>query len=382
MQEREAIREREPEPKASSYEWRYGNRARTRLELTNGLVVVRGKDRPWEVSPQSRGKYLLWPRPAARPGVVDEGPPWSPDWAEVCVPNWMMFLHDIRTTPDGITTSGQHRHQGGLGLFAVEGEGWSVVDAVRHDWRAGDFIMLPIKPGGCIHQHFAKPGTEAMWLAIAWEPYGVLTGAWVEQLKVGSLNVPPPQWTQIVAGLETAEDALKRLAPTEKAPASEDRKGLYGEMLRLRDAERERLKKAIIVARGDKAPTEINPMGVIHWYTHPALDEPALRTYMLWVQEIPVGSRSGRMRHQGGRIHYVWQGQGYTVVDGVRHEWEQGDVICIPLKAFGVEYQHFNGGDQPAKLVTIELNMVGSMGVDLGAPWEVIEPAPEYRAAR
>jgi gentisate 1,2-dioxygenase len=100
----------------------------------------------------------------------------------------MLFVHDIHTDVDGITTSGQHRHQGGLGLFAIEGEGYSVVDDVRYDWKAGDFIMLPIKPEGCVHQHFSNhPGDSAKWLAVLWEPHMILTGMELEQRKVGSL---------------------------------------------------------------------------------------------------------------------------------------------------------------------------------------------------
>ena len=157
---------------------------------------------------------------------------------------------------------------------------------------------------------------------------------------------------------------------------------LFDGLLKLRDAERERVQNAIMVAQGEKAPKEVTPMGIIHWYTHPMLDEPALKTYMLWVQEIPVASRSGRVRHQGGRVHYVWEGRGYTVIDGARHDWEAGDAVCIPIKANGVEFQHFNSGTEPVKLITAELNMVSAMGVDLGARFEVVEPAPEYRSAR
>ncbi|HXG35665.1 MAG TPA: cupin domain-containing protein, partial [Dehalococcoidia bacterium] len=139
---------------------------------------------------------------------------------------------------------------------------------------------------------------------------------------------------------------------------------LWDEIMRLRDAERERLSKATAVIDGEKVPVEVTPMGIIRWYIHPKLENPAIRTYMLWIQEIPAGSRSGRVRHQGGRLHYVWKGQGYTVVDGVSHDWEEGDVIALPIKEDGIEYQHFNTGDEEALLLTAELNLVNSLGID------------------
>jgi gentisate 1,2-dioxygenase len=384
MREFEAVREREPDPEAASYEWRYGTRAKERVIHETGVVVVHDRDRPWEISPQSRGKYLLWARPPMVPGQTDAGPAWPADWWKTCVSNWSLFLHNMHTTLDGVTTSGQHRHQGGLGLFIVEGEGWSVVNNVKYPWKAGDLQLLPIIPGGCVHQHFATPGTSATWLALSWNPYGEITGGWVEQIKVGTLVSKPPQWTQLVSGLETGEEALKRLENVQDQRATEEEynEGLYGQLLRMRDAERDRLKKVTMVVDGEKAPTETNPMGIIHWYLHPSLDEPALKTMLMWVHEIPPHSRSGRMRHQGGRVHYVWQGRGHTVVDGATYEWEKGAVIGLPIKAFGIEYQHFNDSDETVKLLTVELNMIGSMGVDLGTPFDVIEPAPEYRRNR
>lgn len=41
------------------------------------------------------------------------------------------------------------------------------------------------------------------------------------------------------------------------------------------------------------------------------------------------------------------EGRGWTVVDGIRHGWEAGDLILLPLKPGGVEHQHFNA--EPAK---------------------------------
>ena len=157
---------------------------------------------------------------------------------------------------------------------------------------------------------------------------------------------------------------------------------LWDALMQFRDAERERVSKSTIVAHEDESPVELTPMGIIRWYTHPSLDQQAMKTYNLWIQEIPPGSRSGRVTHQGGRLHYVWQGQGYTVVNGVSHEWETGDLILIPVVTEGVEFQHFNTGDTLAKLVTVELNLSSFASIDFGVRFEVVEPAPEYRASR
>jgi hypothetical protein len=47
-----------------------------------------------------------------------------------------------------------------------------VVDGVRYDWKKGDLILLPIKPGGVDHQHFSEdPNEPAEWMAIRFYPF-------------------------------------------------------------------------------------------------------------------------------------------------------------------------------------------------------------------
>ena len=71
-----------------------------------------------------------------------------------------MFVQDIRVH------SGKHRHQGGLVIYIIQGEGYSIVDGERHDWEAGDLLLLPVKPGGVEHQHFNKDDAHpAKWIA-------------------------------------------------------------------------------------------------------------------------------------------------------------------------------------------------------------------------
>jgi hypothetical protein len=137
-----------------------------------------------------------------------------------------------------------------------------------------------------------------------------------------------------------------------------------------------------MVIRGSEIKPELNPMGIFSWYTHPDMTDIGARTTVAYVQEIPARSRSGRQLHQGGRLHYVWQGRGHTMIDGVRHDWRAGDMLLLPLKFDGVVHQHFNDSrTEPARLVCAEGNLYDMLGVDLGSGFEVLEPCPEYQAA-
>jgi len=76
----------------------------------------------------------------------------------------------------------------------------------------------------------------------------------------------------------------------------------------------------------------------------------------------------------------IIEGKGYTMVDGVKYPWEQGDVLNLPLRNRGIIVQHFNSDpDKPAKFVAAEPNWFHCTGVDRGCGFEQIEDAPEYR---
>lgn len=158
-------------------------------------------------------------------------------------------------------------------------------------------------------------------------------------------------------------------------------KDLLESLLQRRDKERERLAKSTKVVDGDALPVENNRMGLYQWYLHPDKQDVAIRTMLFWAEEIPPGSRSGKQKHQGGRLHYVQEGRGYTEIDGVKYEWEKGDMILLPVKPQGVVFQHFNTDvKNQARLICAEPNWFDALGVDLGSGFEQIEPSPDYKA--
>lgn len=113
-----------------------------------GKVVVRGKEQSWIMVRQALIKNYLWPSRYSREPV------------ETALDDWIVFVQEIKTH------SGKHRHQGGLVIYIIEGEGYSIVDGERHDWQAGDLLLLPLKPGGVEHQHFNRYNDKpAKWIA-------------------------------------------------------------------------------------------------------------------------------------------------------------------------------------------------------------------------
>jgi quercetin dioxygenase-like cupin family protein len=124
----------------------HGEVARERHQ--RGVMVVHGSNEPWGLSRQAFIKRYMWT-------------PWAIQVpAETPCDDWRVFINDIKVH------SGQHKHQGGLLIYVVEGEGYSVVEGEQHDWESGDLLLLPFKPGGVEHQHFNRyEGKPAKWIA-------------------------------------------------------------------------------------------------------------------------------------------------------------------------------------------------------------------------
>ena len=146
-------------------------------------------------------------------------------------------------------------------------------------------------------------------------------------------------------------------------------------------AERDRRAKARnLIGREDCEP-ELNRMGTMRWYLHPHLETPSTRALYFHELEIPQGSNSGKLYCQGGIIHFVMVGSGHTVLDGRAHEWEEGDVIAIPIRESGATYQHFNTGVGPTRMLVCWANLDSAISPEGGVAMEVLEACPEWQAA-
>ena len=63
--------------------------------------------------------------------------------------------------------------------------------------------------------------------------------------------------------------------------------------------------------------------------------------------EIPEGWKTGKHSH-GEEVMFILEGQGATVIDGERFDWEKGSTIFIP---FGAAHQHFNTGNETVRFI-------------------------------
>ncbi|MDZ4246183.1 MAG: cupin domain-containing protein [Dehalococcoidia bacterium] len=99
--------------------------------------------------------------------------------------------------------------------------------------------------------------------------------------------------------------------------------------------------RGTIVVKGKDTPWEQNKQGLIHFLLWEGMwGDVGTPGWRLFIQDIK--KQSGRHTHQGGLAIYVLEGKGYSVVDGQRYDWEEDDLILLPIKPDGCEHQHFN----------------------------------------
>ncbi len=106
---------------------------------------------------------------------------------DLAASDWYIFGHVIREH------TGQHVHQGGIPIFVTDGRGYSVVDGVKCEYKAGDMLVLPIKLGGCAHQHWnAEQDKPCYWLAFSFIPISIALANVIKQV------VDHPDWADWV----------------------------------------------------------------------------------------------------------------------------------------------------------------------------------------
>ena len=137
----------------------------------SGQVVVRGKDNPFRQNRQGYARdYLKSSRYTGAP-------------LDTALDNWIVFVLKLHTH------SGKHRHQGGLVIYIIEGEGHTIVDGEKLEWESGDLLLLPIKFGGVEHQHFNKyPDKPVQWIAFIHSAVYDWCASSMDQLE------PHPDW--------------------------------------------------------------------------------------------------------------------------------------------------------------------------------------------
>jgi quercetin dioxygenase-like cupin family protein len=138
----------------------------------------------------------------------------------------------------------------------------------------------------------------------------------------------------------------------QQAPAGSTR---YDWFLRRLAEENQAEREAPLVIRADDRPWEATRQGKLKFYVD-RWSKVAARALDVLATEIEPHGHSGQHRHIFEELVLVLDGHGHDTQEGVAHQWQAGDLICIPPMT---AHQHFNDGDTPARLVSVWSRQLG-----------------------
>jgi gentisate 1,2-dioxygenase len=271
-----------------------------------------------------------------------------PQFEELALTQWVIFVRDHT----GVA-SGRHTHQGGIAIFGIEGEGFSVVNGRRFDWSAEDAVLLPIVPGGLDHQHFqAREGVPSKFMGIIYEPLVVGLGAEMVQLEAQTHQT---QWEPAPATGPGGDSAWIAAAKPTLA-------GLF----EMRERQRTALRPPALISRAN-LPVDETPFGELRWYIHPAAPGFAgTAPMLLFTQRLVPGRVTDLLATPGNGIMFVLQGDPTIELDGAPYACVKGDMVLVPPRRDGVTIG-VRAGHQESRIVVALANLSGLAGLAMGA---------------
>jgi quercetin dioxygenase-like cupin family protein len=145
---------------------------------------------------------------------------------------------------------------------------------------------------------------------------------------------------------------LQRLYSKVGKPLPEKRlfvRGLSSHSYSLR-AELQRLRRVPRVIKGKDLKLRWGPQ-----YFNADIVTPGSKTTQVLFAHYVVlapGGRSQKHGHMNEAFFYILDGRGHEIHDGVRHDWEAGDVVVVENSCV---HQHFNDDpDRPARAIVIK----------------------------
>src|SRR5262245_15647219 len=132
----------------------------------------------------------------------------------------------------------------------------------------------------------------------------------------------------------------KRQVSRSKIREPESRETDYDQAVRAKEIRNKRMAEGKVIIKGKDLPWELNRQGRIKFFLNQRSEDVAAPGWLCFQQEIH--KHSGMHRHQGGTFIYILGGKGYSTVNGVRHDWQAGDLAILPMVPGGVAHQHFN----------------------------------------
>jgi gentisate 1,2-dioxygenase len=206
-----------------------------------------------------------------------------------------------------------HRHTAAALRLIIEATGgYTVVDGEQIPMLPGDLVLTP---NWCWHDHANDSAQPMIWL-------DGLDSPLVSMLEAGFREEYPEEVQRFgeEADLSLTKYGAGSLRPAWETPTSLSSPLPHYPWLQTKAA----LDRLASTDAG--SPYD----DVILEYTNPATGGPVMPTIGCFVQLLRPGRHAQAHRHTGGTVYHVIEGQGSTIVDGVKLEWSDKDVFTVP----------------------------------------------------
>lgn len=226
--------------------------------------------------------------------------------------------------------TGKHRH-GEESMHILKGEGFSIVNGQRFNWKASSTIHLPF---WCEHQHFNTGNEPVLTLSgMVFDLERYCRVARIEQIETCGPNDPAMIAAMPAETSQYYPDGARATIHIEQAPTNKEK-----------------------LPPGES----YNPQGVIaatqnqhdfsQYFVVPKNGFRAVSVAVTGQWTEPPYHQSGKHKHLEAVV-YAIAGEGYTEIHGKRVPWEAGDVLYVPPAMW--EHQHKNDNPNPIKQLRI-----------------------------
>lgn len=208
-----------------------------------------------------------------------------------------------------------HRHSPGAIRFVLEGEGvWTTVDGDACDMHPGDLVLTP---SWNWHDHVNGGDGEMYWFdGLDLPMIQALDGLFYEEYPGPGESQPEPDIHNVserkhAEGVRYVDGAVQ--GPLDPTPSP------------------------LLIYRWQDTAAELDrqaaasqePLLAVE-YVNPSTGASVLPTLGCAVHRIRAGQRSRPVRRVGNAVYVAFAGNGSTVIDGQRFDWETGDMFVAP----------------------------------------------------
>lgn len=239
-----------------------------------------------------------------------------------------------------------HAHSASALRFIMEGEGaYTVVDGHKMTLRRNDFVLTP---NGTWHEHAVEPeGTPCIW-------QDGLDIPLVNCLEANFYAVHPDM-TQ--PARYPVDDMAHAWGAPGLQPADNAWSKGYSPLFKY---EWEPTYEALV--KYAKSTDGSSYDGVMMRYVNPRTGGPVMQTIGASMQMLRPGEKTKAHRHTGSAIYQCAKGEGYSVIDGKRFDWQERDIFCVPAWAYH-EHGNASQSDDACLFCFNDLPVMMSLGL-------------------